>query len=126
MGMFDSFYFAKGFLPNDKAPEDHEYQTKDLDCDLDIYKVDSQGSVRKFVYDGDGGRAEETKPINDSAVVYSREFLYDNPSDLFNRKYIGCKYQEYKIVIVNSKIAHVEKLCESGYEPETNASEREE
>lgn len=118
--MFDSFYFEDGVLPNNKVEAGYEFQTKDLDRDLDVYKVDAQGNVKKFVYSGDDGRTEETNPINDSAVVYSHEFLYDNPKDLFNRKYLGCKYQEYKIVIVNSKIAHVEKLSESGYEESKN------
>ena len=116
MGMFDSFYFADGFLPDDKAPSGYEFQTKSLDCGLDNYIVNADGSVKKLIMDYDTGRIEDKDPINDCAVIYSHEFMYDNPSDIMNRKFLGTKYQEYKIIIMNSKVAHIEKLRESGYE----------
>lgn len=123
MGMFDSFYFEDGVLPDNKVPPGHEFQTKSLYCDLDVYKVDVQGNVRRFVYP-QGVNIDDTRDedvdakINDTIFVYSHEFLYDKPDDIVNRKYLGCKYQEYKIVILNNKIAHVEKVRESGYEQE--------
>jgi hypothetical protein len=120
MGMFDRFFFEKGILPENKVEPDYEFQTKSLECNLDTYKVDSNGNVRKFVHDwapdGDGW-IEDTKPVNESVIVYSHEFIYDNHKDIFNRKYLGTKYQEYKIIIVNNRIAYVEKLTEYGYQP---------
>ncbi len=117
MGMYDSFYFENGILPDNKAPDMHEFQTKDLDSSLDTYHVDKDGNVKKFEFDSssDKGLVENKRPINADIVVYSHEFLYDS-DDIFTRKYLGCKYQEYNIVIVNSKITHTEKTREEGYE----------
>lgn len=117
MGMFDSFYFTDGVLPDNKAPSGHEFQTKDLACHLDKYSVAADGAVTVVCfYDG-----EPKKPLNFGAKVYSHEFMYDNEKDLFKRKYIGAKYQEYKIVVVNDKLAHIEKVVEAGYEPVASA-----
>lgn len=110
MGMFDSFYFEDGILPDNKAPSGEEFQTKDLDCSLDKYKVDAQKNVKKFSWYG-----EDTDPINVTAEVYSHEFMYEG-DDIMTRKYLGCKYQLYKVVIVDSKLVHVEKVVEDGYE----------
>jgi hypothetical protein len=45
MGMYDSFYFEKGILPDNKVSEDCEFQSKCLDCILDTYNVDSEGNI---------------------------------------------------------------------------------
>lgn len=114
--MFDSFYFKFGTLPDNKVKEDVEFQTKSLDCDLDVYHVNNDLTVTKSTFDN--GKMELTdKPINCIAIIYSHEFLYDNEKDLTNRKYLGCKYQEYDITIKDSKIIYMNKTYESGYEP---------
>lgn len=109
MGMFDSFYFANGFLPDDKAPEGHEFQTKSLGCSLDRFEVDAQGNVVKFPFWDEGcgeKKIAEREPINEVAYVYSHEFVEGKTT----------KYQEYKVVIVNSKVVYVEKITEEGYD----------
>lgn len=112
MGMFDSFFFENGVLLDNKVSTEIEFQTKSLSCDLDKYYVSKDGDVKRFDYSGE----EICAPINDTVEVYSYEFLYDNEEDIFKRKFLGSKYQEYKIVILNSKIVFVEKLVEDGYE----------
>ena len=116
--MFDSFFFAEGALPDNKVPADHEFQSNDLDCSLDKYYVEADGTMKKYDF-WEQGHEDKTspcdKPINTAAYVYSHEFMYEG-TDILTRKYLGCRYQEYKLVIVNSKIAHVEKIKEEGYE----------
>lgn len=114
MGMFDSFYFKRGVLPDDKAPEGEEFQTKSLECNLDRYYVDSSGHVIKKHY-WDGEETATNHNVTCNAYIYSYEFLYDNEEDLLNRKYLGSKVQEYSIQIVNNQVVRVEKVHESGY-----------
>lgn len=115
MGMFDSFFFEKGLLPENKVEDGHEFQTKSLDCQLDEYRVYANGTVRKFVYGGhDASRVEDTEPINVTAEVYSYEFLYDN-EDILNRKYLGTRFQEYIVVIAGSRLFSAKKVLEYGY-----------
>ncbi len=113
MGMFDTFRFKDGFLPNNKVEEDYDFQTKDLESDLDMYCVDSIGNVskHKLIEENEYDDEAEDVSINDIAYVYSHEFLHDNKG-----KYTGSKQQCYKIVIVSSQIVYVEKLSEEGYE----------
>lgn len=102
MGMFDSFYFKDGVLPDNKVPEDYEFQTKDLDCCLDEYQVDKHGNVQKTSYSWDNKECIVSPDLIDCvAYVYSHD---DN------------KYQEYAIMIVDSKLTHVKKIAESGYD----------
>lgn len=120
MGMFDTFHFEDGILPNNKVPAGYEFQTKSLGCNLDKYIVDAEGNVKKKTMwnnDGEEEYREITgfdKPINEAAHVYSHEFIYDS-DNVLTRKHLQTKYQEYKIVIVNSKVAFVEKISEEGY-----------
>lgn len=118
MGMFDSFYFKEGVLPDNKVDENHEFQTKSLDCSLDIYHVLGDCTVikRDFWEEGEDAPEPDPKPINETLRVYSYEFLYENEDDILNRKYLGSRYQEYKITILNSKLVYAEKVCEEGYD----------
>ncbi len=94
MGMFDSFYFETGVLPNNTEPSETEFQTKSLSCSLDVYRVDKHGNVKCFEFAYGADPYVSDKPINDAAYVYSI-----GPSG----------QQEYKILIHNSKIIHIEK-----------------
>ena len=108
MGMFDSFYFKNNVLPDNKVPEDFEFQTKDLNCDLDRYYVDEEKNVvRKYYWNGEEKIIEG--PINCEVEVYSIDFIYKNG------KYDHTKTQEYKLLIHNSKLIYAEKINEWGY-----------
>lgn len=105
MGMFDSFYFEDGVLPDNREEGNNcEFQSKDLHCDLFVYEIDKNKNVRKYPCWEEG---YEDKPaplnelINEGATVYSYES--------------GGKSQEYKILIHNNKLVHVQKLSEEGY-----------
>lgn len=125
MGMFDSFYFEDGVLPDNKVPAGHEFQTKDFACNLDVYRVSANGKVRMFFMNYSDGRTEETKPLSGSGTIYSHEFLYDKPEGIFNRKYLGCKYQEYMIEFRDNQIVSAKKLAESGYAKPTEGGSNE-
>lgn len=117
MGMFDSFYFAAGTLPDNKVPPDHDFQTKSLSCDLDRYYVGADGHVKHVLFNSEDERETiDLAPINNEVCVYSHEFIYDNEKDVFNRKLVVTKYQEYKIIILNSRLVFAEKTCDSGYD----------
>lgn len=111
--MFDSFYFKNNVLPNNKVPEDFEFQTKDLECWLDHYCVDEEKNVVKKSYK-DGKKQIINEPINCEVEVYSHEFIYKDG------KYDHTKYQEYKLLIHNSKLIYAEKTREYGYDTDTN------
>ena len=129
MGMFDKFHFAEGVLPDNKVSPEHEFQTKCLSCDLDRYNVDSEGNVRRQPFI-EGSEYEEEiktwfpeyKPINEVVYVYSHVFKYKTPDgDIVDEderdfmrgdKSYGCDYQEYKIIIKDSKIIYVEKIAD--------------
>lgn len=124
MGMFDKFKFQDGILPNNKVPENYEFRTKCLECNLDTYLVDQNGNITVLeMWDGEDDMRPSDKVISDSAHVYSHEFMYqhaDGEIKNFRKsvddKYLGTKYQEYKIVIIKNKVMHVEKILEQGYE----------
>ena len=98
MGMFDSFYFAKGVLPDNREAPEKEFQTKCLECLCNNYRVDEHGWVKC-----DDDRDAE---INEAATVYSHVFEKDKPT----------KIQYYKILIHNNKVIFAKKLSEEGYE----------
>lgn len=117
MGMFDRFFFEDGILPDNKVSEGYEFQTKSLDCMLDTYRVDSEGNVIKNRDDED-----LEGPINECAYVYSHEFPYEDADGnvvyqrkTFKEKRLETRFQEYKVLIANSKVVHVEKVSEQGY-----------
>ena len=113
MGMFDSFYFAKGVLPDNKVDEAHEFQCKSLGCSLDVYRIAENGTVTKTLFfepDYDDKPIIDDEPINDTAYVYSYVF-----KDIDGNSLEQSLEQEYKIVILNSKVMHVEKIREEGY-----------
>ena len=81
MGMFDSFYFAEGVLPDNKVSAGYEFQTKSLSCNLDVFEVMEDGTVVKYPFweeDYEPRPKPYDEPINEGAYVYSYEFLYDN------------------------------------------------
>lgn len=48
MGMFDTFYLDNITMPDgSKTDPNEEYQTKDLDCNLDYYRITADGRVTK-------------------------------------------------------------------------------
>jgi len=105
MGMFDSFYFAEGVLPDNREPNTVEFQSKCLKCELNTFRVAADGSVQRFEWgDGEPEIYSNPEPINDAAIVYSYQGEYPNT-----------QVQEYKILIHNSKLIHAEKLVERGY-----------
>src|SRR5580658_3896808 len=114
MGMFDSFYFEDGILPDNKAPIGHEFQTKDLHCCLDKYYVKANHRIEPEW--GINGPPDDTS-LNFTAGVYSHEFLYDNEADIVNRKYLGSKYQHYTITAKDGVIVNAVKDSEAGYAP---------
>ncbi len=96
MGMYDSFYFAEGLLPNNEETSDMEFQSKCLKCNLDKFYFDSDGFVTKKPFDE---CEENDKPINEGLYVYS-----------YNFDMKPTRYQEYKILIMNSKLVYVERI----------------
>lgn len=109
MGMYDSFYFEDGVLPNNRVEgKNHEFQSKDLRCDMDIYEIDKNLNVLKYPF-WEEGYEDKPEPldelINECAIVYSYEFPKDGPA----------KIQHYKILIHNNKLVHVKKLSEENY-----------
>lgn len=120
MGLFDSFYFADGVLPQNKVEENYEFQTKDLSCNLDKYYVDKQGFVTMTPFREEGD--EKVRPVNaqvnDTVFVYSHKFTYKNkegeievdPEITYDKANYGCKYQCYKLVILQGRVSHVEKV----------------
>lgn len=112
MGMFDRFFFEDGVLPDNRVPENYEFQTKDLGRDLNSFRVAKDGTIRIF-----GMECEELfEIVNGEVLIYSHEFLYDNEDDILKLKYLGAKYQEYHLVIVNNRVVSAEKTTERGYE----------
>ena len=95
MGMYDSFYVEKGVLPENSENEDQEFQTKCLDCNLDVYKVDKNLNVTANKLCGE----KITQKINDCAFIYS--YVFDGEIT---------REQHYKIIIINNKIEFVEKI----------------
>lgn len=97
MGMFDIFYFAEGILPDNRELPEKEFQTKDMQCNLDKYQVDKFGWVK---CDEDA-----ESEITDTAVVYSHDFDHE-----------PVRTQYYKIQILNNKIVYAKKISENGYD----------
>ena len=104
MGMFDSFYFDVGVLPDNKEGPLMEFQTKDLHCMLNTYFVDYTGHILN----------PGPTPINKVIEVYSYDFLY-SPGSILTRQYLGCNYQEYSLIIRDNQITHIERIREKGY-----------
>ena len=99
MGMFDSFYFDKDVLRNNKEEPSTEFQSKDLDCELDKYRMGKDSmEIEKFYPD-------EFKPDSFKARVYSIE---------------KGREQEYIIHVHRGKIIFQEKVIERGYKEINN------
>jgi hypothetical protein len=94
MGMYDSFYFAEGVLPDNKEPPNEEFQTKCLECNLRDYYVSSD-----FILTEKSGI--DCSNFTESLIVYSHNFEYD-PS----------RSQYYKIVFIKGKLIHAEKAVD--------------
>lgn len=116
MGMFDSFYFAEGVLPDNREAPDKEFQGKDLCCSLDIYKVDHEYNITIASFMSMSGESQKVGDSLEPIEVYSHEFIYDKPDDIFNRKLLKVKYQLYSFRIKDSKISDIKKIEESGYD----------
>lgn len=99
MGMFDTFWFEEGVLPDNKENSKMNFQTKDLDQRLDLYFVDKDLNVKKLDMDG----TEDMDPLFITCEVYSYNFEGET------------KIQTYKIHITDNKLVHAKKLNESGY-----------
>lgn len=114
MGMYDTFYFESGSLPENKVPPEHDFQSKSLHCGLDKYfiKADKSVVVEPFGISD----VDNEKVLSFCARVYSHVFLYDKPDDIINRKYLGCKYQSYEIVVEKNKMVSAKKTSEAGYD----------
>lgn len=120
MGMYDSFYFAEGVLPDNKEDPDKEFQTKGLDCCLDNYFVskDLQVTIEPFEVENDGLKTTYVPKVPDieDLQVYSYEFEYDNPTDWANRKLTNTRIQWYNITIKDGRLIKATKTKEEGYE----------
>ena len=98
MGMFDSFYFAKGALPDNPFSPDEEFQTKCLACNMDVYRVDENKKVKRYsveVWPDRNSEIEVFGVINESAYV----------SGFGNNGRV-----DYKILIYNSELVYADKL----------------
>ena len=125
MGMYDSFKFGKGILPDNKVDADHIFQSKDLDCCLDLYQIDEAGvaAVKEF----EDGRCTgwNKTPLNFQAYVYSHVFWYENKKTgkiqeergwpIEDYKYLGADYQCYKIIVVNNRLVFAEKVSDTNH-----------
>jgi hypothetical protein len=106
MGMFDSFYFKEGVLPENREKEDTEFQTKDFNCELDDYYIDSDGSIRVVRFYGDNDE------IDDGIYeVYSMRWEPDINDD--DAKFFE---QRYRIKIRDGRVINAKKYYEEGYE----------
>lgn len=105
MGMYDSFYFESDTLPDNKESKDCEFQTKDLDCGLDKYKVGKFGDIVVESFDGD------SKDIPDGTYrVYSYEWL-PHINDPASKKF----EQHYEIKVRDKRLIWAKKTYEFGY-----------
>ena len=91
MGMFDSFYFAAGFLPDCTSPPNAEFQTKSLRCHLDKWYIGSDGIAIN--------KEDPTLELNDSAVIYN----YDDTIAEY-----------YKVMFLNNKLIYAKKIGDEG------------
>jgi hypothetical protein len=87
MGMFDSFYFEEGVLPDNPFPPEKEFQTKSLDCELTIFRVDKNGNVT----------SEKNK-------YASHQPHYLEAVTAYVYAYDGNICHEYKICIVDNRL----------------------
>ena len=106
--MFDSFYFEKGALPNNREPETAEFQTKCLDCRLDVYRVSRSGDVKIEPY----YEKNKDKVLNADIGVYSIRWDGHGIIDKDTKGY----YQDYDLKIRNNKVIEAKKVYENGYE----------
>lgn len=123
MGMFDSFYFAEGVLPDNKEGEGFEFQTKDLDLCLDIYLIDADRNVTIRSYEDFEADVRSIRAAPDlKATVYSLKFIYDiEPGEDFGeylkkRELVKTCTQLYEIEIKDGKLISAKKIHEEGYE----------
>lgn len=120
MGMYDSFYFAEGVLPDNRESPEKEFQTKGLEQALDNYYVskDLQVTIEPFIIENDGIKTTYVPKVPDieNLQVYSYEFEYDNPINYINRKLLNTREQIYLITIKDGKLIKATKIKESGYE----------
>lgn len=102
MGMFDTFILKKAsILPDNKEGESVCFQTKCLDCNLDVYVIKDDFTVEKWIIDEESETIyEPNSNLSFIATIYSIEKE---------------RMQEYEIVIRGSKLVKSKKIFESGY-----------
>lgn len=102
MGMFDSFIFAADVLPDNSEPPTTEFQTKELECELDLYTVNSTGRLyrSRLVF-------TEGKPT-------TRSFPQPEPltKELLVTSYERNRMQVYSLVFENGWLMHSTKVTE--------------
>lgn len=108
MGMFDSFYFEAGVLPNNKMPPTCEFQTKELECELTNYTVDTTGRLYRstFCYETQERTFPEPVKLTQTITVYSYEFSNNIPT----------RRQEYELAFEDGWLMKATKTDESGFE----------
>jgi hypothetical protein len=85
MGMFDYFFLAKELLPDYQE----EFQTKDLECELNRYYINQDKTVIKTLFDEDYKVSNEI--LNFTVNIYS----YDS------------KFKNYDIIVSNNKLISI-------------------
>ena len=73
MGMFDYLHCDYPLPGNPPyGPEGHSggYQTKDLDCGLNLYKISEDGDLFVQKFNPDGELEKNSSPINHTGIIY--------------------------------------------------------
>ena len=111
MGMFD--YVRIAFPLPDEIVQHVEFQTKDLDCLLDEYRITKDGKLELLVYD--------TVPVPDSDAIFGyhmerfneRWQPWDFHGDLVIYTYgLDGRFYEYVVHFVEGEVAWVKRLPE--------------
>lgn len=103
MGMFDTFYFDKDVLPNNKECQNVGFQTKDLCCILEEFKVDKSMSIVSI-------NNYTANDVTAEFEVHSYQYESDG-----NFNHINPRGQSYEIISVKNKIVYCRKTNEYGY-----------
>lgn len=108
--MYDSFYFEKGVLSDNKEEPSVEFQTKSLNCGLDEYYVDKTGNILVSFFEKKPEK--EQANFTETIIVYS--YVWEGSGII--TKDTKCRSQKYELEVFRGRVIAHKKIEEEGYD----------
>jgi len=113
MGMFDTVYSEFSF-PGVSLEElkDMDFQTKDLECLMDTYRIDQHGYLFKIrgIYDTDKYEKPELQDYTGEVRMYWSNSGTSGPGGYYTRNGEDYHSLEYRITFIHGRLSEVELL----------------